>query len=291
MAALLLTGCGVGLSSAAPASDPFGPPPGTSPTPAARLTPAPTVDRPAAPAPGTEPPPGSGPVEQGPPGTAATSKAWVGTFHGHRIAVPRGHGAHVSLTFDDGPSPRYTPQVLALLAQHDTPAVFCVVGQQARAHPSLVRDEVRAGHVLCDHSRDHDLTMDRRGQAYVADEVRDGLTAIHAASPGTSVRFYRQPGGTWSPRVVRAMHQHDLTPLRWTDDPRDWSRPGSAAIVRRVVAQLEPDAVILMHDGGGDRTQTVEALRWLLDAFEAAGWQTVTAPRERLSDEQAARPQ
>jgi peptidoglycan/xylan/chitin deacetylase (PgdA/CDA1 family) len=215
----------------------------------------------------------------------------VGTFRGHEVEVPRGNGAQVSLTFDDGPSPRYTPQVLALLAQHHATAVFCVVGQEVRAHPHLVRQEVEAGHVLCDHSRDHDLAMNRRGQAYVSQEVRDGLTAIHAAAADVPVRFYRQPGGTWSPLVVRAMHQHDLTPLRWTDDPRDWSRPGSEAIVRRVVAQLEPGAVVLLHDGGGDRAQTVEALRWLLTALEAAGWRTAVAPEQHLSDHQAARPQ
>ena len=67
-------------------------------------------------------------------------------------------------------------------------------------------------------------------------------------------------------------------PLRWDDDARDWSRPGSTVIVRRVVAQLEPGGVILLHDGGGDRTQTVEALRWLLEARVAAGWVPVPAP-------------
>ena len=87
------------------------------------------------------------------------------------------------------------------------------------------------------------------------------------------------------------MDRNRLTPLRWTDDPRDWSRPGSPAVVRRVVDQLEPGGVILMHDGGGDRTQTVEALRWLLDALPAAGWVPVLAPEQRLSDKEAARPQ
>jgi peptidoglycan/xylan/chitin deacetylase (PgdA/CDA1 family) len=166
-----------------------------------------------------------------------------------------------------------------------------VIGQQARAYPELVRQEVAAGHVLCDHSRDHDLTMNRRGQAYVTQEVTDGLAAIRAASPGTRVPFYRQPGGTWSPQVVRAMDESGLTPLRWTDDPRDWSRPGANVIVRRVVGQLRPDGVILMHDGGGNRTQTIEALRWLLDALTAAGWDPVLAPEATLSKKDAARPQ
>lgn len=215
----------------------------------------------------------------------------MGTFRGKKVKVPRGHGAQVSFTFDDGPSPTFTPQVLALLDKHDVPAVFCLIGHQARAHPKLVREEVKAGHVLCDHSRDHDLFMNRKGQAYVTKEVTDGLAAIHAASPKTPVSFYRQPGGTWSPLVVRAMHHADLTPLRWTDDPRDWSRPGSRVIVHRVIDQVSPGAVILLHDGGGDRSQTVEALAWLLPALKAAGWTPISAPRRKLSDKAAARPQ
>ena len=205
--------------------------------------------------------------------------------------MPQGHGAHLSFTFDDGPSPKFTPQVLALLESNEVPAVFCLIGQQARAQPALVRKEIKAGHVLCDHSRDHDLAMNRKGQAYVTREVTDGLAAIHAAAPKTPVPFYRQPGGTWSPLVVRAMHASDLTPLRWTDDPRDWSRPGSRVIVHRVVAQLKPGAVILMHDGGGDRSQTIEALAWLLPALKAAGWVPVVAPKHAYSDKAAARPQ
>ena len=294
--AMLLTACGTGMSPGPP-FDPFDPsapgtphPPATPSTPAASATQTPSGIAPTTTSRGEPSPTPNRPAKPSAHASSLTDP-WVGTFHGHKVKVPRGHGAHISFTFDDGPSPRFTPQVLALLDAHDVPAVFCLIGTQAKAYPKLVRKEVKAGHVLCDHSRDHDLSMNRRGQAYVTDEVTDGLAAIHAASPGTPVPFYRQPGGTWSPQVVRAMKASNLTPLRWTVDPRDWSRPGSEKIVRRVVAQLEPGAVILMHDGGGDRTQTVEALTWLLDALTAAGWDPVPAPKKNLSNKAAARPQ
>ncbi|SDU92892.1 Polysaccharide deacetylase [Microlunatus sagamiharensis] len=235
------------------------------------------------------------PGETGRPGPAhpsASPDVWVGHFHGHRVEVPRGHGATMSFTFDDGPWPGSTSQVLALLAQHHVHAVFCLIGDQAQARPSLVRQEVAGGHELCDHSRDHDLLMGRKGQAYVDAEVSTGLAEVRGAAPkGTKVTFYRQPGGTWDPHVVRAMDDHDLDPLRWSDDPRDWSRPGSLTIVRRVVAKLHPGAVVLMHDGGGDRSESVEALRFLLDAVTAAGWVPVLAPHVHLSDKAAAKPQ
>jgi peptidoglycan-N-acetylglucosamine deacetylase len=287
---VLLSACGAG-APAGLAPEPFGPSRGAPPLPVASPTRTPAAGAPV-PAPGGEPSPVTGSSAHGPGGAGAvTTKAWVGTFRGHRITVPRGNGAHISFTFDDGPSPRFTPQVMALLDQHHVPAVFCLIGQQARAFPEVVRKEIKAGYVLCDHSRDHDELMNRRGQAYVTAEVTDGLAAIHAASPGTPVPFYRQPGGTWSPLVARAMEESRLSPLRWTDDPRDWSRPGSETVVRRVVAQLKPGGVILMHDGGGDRTQSVEALRWLLDALPAAGWVPVIAPQQKLTGRNAARPQ
>lgn len=221
-----------------------------------------------------------------------TPDTYVARFKGHQVRVPRGHGATLSFTFDDGPWPGSTAKVLTLLEQHHVHAVFCVIGNQARAYPSLVRREVAAGHELCNHSRDHDLTMNKKGAKYVDAEVGDGLAAIRRAAPrGTPVRFYRQPGGLWSPAVVKAMRARGHDPLRWSNDPRDWSRPGSAVIVRRVVSQLRPGAVILMHDGGGDRSQSVEALEFLLDAVIAAGWKPVLPPHVKLSAKAAARPQ
>lgn len=220
-----------------------------------------------------------------------TPTVWTGKFQGHTVKVPYGHGAPVSFTFDDGPSSKYTPQVLALLKKHQVPAVFCLIGNEARTHPGLVRREVNQGHELCNHSQDHDLAMNTKGKAYVDAEVDEGLADIRAAAPGVPVPFYRQPGGYWSPAVAQAMKRNDHYPLRWSDDPRDWSRPGSSKIVRRVVKDLRPGAVILMHDGGGDRSQTVEALSWLLEALPAAGWTPVLAPKKHLSAKAAAKPQ
>ena len=198
--AIVLTGCGLGLSSTAPASDPFGPPPGTSPTPVARPTSTQSVDQPV-PVPRAELSPTSTPSNKtASPGASTKAKAWVGTFHGHKIRVPQGHGAHVSLTFDDGPSPRYTPQVLALLAQHDTPAVFCVIGQQAQAYPKLVRKEVEAGHVLCDHSRDHDLAMNRRGRPTSPTRSTTASPPSTPPLPAPPCRSTASPAGPGHPR-------------------------------------------------------------------------------------------
>lgn len=192
------------------------------------------------------------------------------------LVVPAGRGATISLTFDDGPG-LFSGQVLALLARYHVPAVFCLIGIQAVRHPELVRAEAAAGHRLCDHSRDHDEQMSALGAAYVRAEVHDGLADIRQADPQVPVPFYRQPGGTWTPLVQAAVAAEQLRELHWTVDPRDWSRPGTEVIERRVLAGLRPGAVVLLHDGGGERSQTVAALAWLLPRLAAAGWR-FTAP-------------
>lgn len=192
------------------------------------------------------------------------------------LVVPPGSGGAASLTFDDGPAAA-TPQILELLEQARVTATFCSIGEHARQHPDLVRREVGDHMTLCDHSRDHAQGMPRRSRAFVRAEVRDGLLALRQVTQGADVPFYRQPYGQWSISIVSELSAVGLRPLRWTTDPRDWSTPGAVAIAQRVLLRLQPNAVILLHDGGGDRSQTVVALRWLLQALPAAGW-TITAP-------------
>jgi peptidoglycan/xylan/chitin deacetylase (PgdA/CDA1 family) len=206
------------------------------------------------------------------------------------LTVRNGHGAEVHFTFDDGPS-RYTRQVLAALATVDAPAVFCLVGDNAVARPEVVRAILAAGHALCDHTRDHSRSVGGRDRATVKAEINGGLREIRSVAGDAPVRYYRQPYGAWTPLAVEVMYAAGLNPLRWTDDPRDWSRPGTVAIAQRVLLRLRPGAVILMHDGGADRSQTVAALRWLLPHLRDAGWRFTLAPEKRLAPEVAARPE
>jgi peptidoglycan/xylan/chitin deacetylase (PgdA/CDA1 family) len=206
------------------------------------------------------------------------------------LAVPPGRGAAVSLTFDDGPDVA-TPQILQLLEQARVTATFCSIGEQARQLSGLVRRQVRDHMTLCDHSRDHAPGMPARSRAFVRAEIRDGLLALHQVAPDAPVPFYRQPYGEWSSTIISEITAVRLQPLRWTTDPRDWSTPGAVAIAQRVLLRLQPNGVILLHDGGGDRSQTVVALHWLLHALLKAGW-TFTTPRLlTLSTAAASRPE
>ncbi|TDD68306.1 polysaccharide deacetylase family protein [Jiangella aurantiaca] len=182
----------------------------------------------------------------------------------------------VTLTFDDGPHPVYTPQVLELLEEHDAIAVFCMVGQRAREHPEIVRQVVDAGHALCNHTDTHDEKLSERTREEIERQITETDEALDDAVGGdTEVRWFRQPATFVQPQVETVLGDHGLEPLDWTLDPRDWSRPGTESIVQDVLGGLEPGSVILLHDGGGDRSQTVAALDQILTGLDAAGYRYV----------------
>jgi peptidoglycan-N-acetylglucosamine deacetylase len=182
----------------------------------------------------------------------------------------------VALTFDDGPDPRWTPRVLAVLRRHGAVATFCMIGQNAIANPSLVQQVVDAGNRLCDHSRTHDEQLPDRPPETIDDEVVGTQATLSAATGGAPVQWYRAPGGNWAPAVITPSVAHGMQPLGWNIDPRDWERPGADEIVTAVQQQIHqqaPDgAIILLHDGGGPRDETVDALEQLIPWLVAQGY-------------------
>ncbi|OKI52968.1 polysaccharide deacetylase family protein [Micromonospora sp. CB01531] len=172
--------------------------------------------------------------------------------------------SRVALTFDDGPDPQYTPQVLALLRQYRVKATFCVVGENVDSHPDLVQAIVSEGHTLCNHSWNHDVSLGDRSPETIRDDLLRTDAAIRAAAPKARVDYYRQPGGAWTSGVVSVAEDLGMVPLHWAVDPVDWQMPGAAQITETVLTQTEPGSIVLMHDAGGDRSGTVEALQYLL---------------------------
>lgn len=187
-----------------------------------------------------------------------------------RTLVARPVGGHlpspgaVALTFDDGPDPVWTPRVLAALARAHAHATFCLIGRQAARYPALVRAIVAGGHALCNHTWDHDEQLPHRSRAQVVAEMARAQTAITRASGGVAPRLFRAPGGAWSPAVEQTARDLGLTPLTWTVDPRDWARPGVGAVLAVTLGRLSTGGVVLLHDGGGPRDQTLAALDQLL---------------------------
>lgn len=180
-------------------------------------------------------------------------------------------GRQVVLTFDDGPHPTQTKEVLRILREREVNAVFCLVGEQVAEHPALVRQIVDDGHALCNHTFSHDQHLSERAVGEVTREIVSTTDAIHNAVPGADVRYFRQPATLLRPDVGAVAGSLGYRPLDWTVDTHDWIRPSADAIVRAATQDLRPGAVILLHDGGGDRSATVAALPRILDAIEAKG--------------------
>ena len=181
-------------------------------------------------------------------------------------------GKTVALTFDDGPSLEHTPQVLDILDIHDVDATFCVVGRKVQEHPGLVKEIADRGHALCDHTNTHDLHLGHRTEDQIRTEIGRTADEIRAAAPDAKVPFYRAPGGNFSAEVIAVAASYDQQPLGWSVDPRDWTEPGANAIVTTVLDQVVPGSVVLLHDGGGDQSETVDALDQIITELEAAGY-------------------
>ncbi|MEU6773731.1 polysaccharide deacetylase family protein [Streptomyces sp. NPDC046759] len=189
------------------------------------------------------------------------------------IAHASDGGAHaVNITIDDGPDPLWTPQVLQVLRENGVKATFCMIGPQAQAHPDLVRQVVTAGHRLCDHTVSHDTTMDKKSEAYQSQQILEAQQQIIKASGGVRPMYYRAPGGAFTPYSRHLAAAHGMRPLGWNVDSKDFERPGTGAIVATVQRELPNGPTILFHDAGGDRSQTVAALRTLLPWLKQQGW-------------------
>ncbi|MCX4548662.1 MULTISPECIES: polysaccharide deacetylase family protein [unclassified Streptomyces] len=208
-----------------------------------------------------------------PKATASVTQGSDGKPVGVTIAHASDAGTHgVNITIDDGPDPRWTPQVLDLLREYGVKATFCMVGTQAQAYPDMVKKVVAAGHRLCDHTVAHDTGMDKKSEAYQSQQILDAERMITKASGGVRPMYYRAPGGAFTPYSRKLAASRGMRPLGWNVDTKDFERPGTDAIVATVDRELPNGPTLLFHDAGGDRTQTIEALRRILPKLKEQGY-------------------
>lgn len=208
-----------------------------------------------------------------------------------------GHGQHfrkilvgdltkkqVALTFDDGPHPAYTPQILRILKQYNARATFFVVGAQAQKYPDLIRAEVAAGSSVGNHTYDH-VSLVKIPPAYVGTEIK-ACGQILQQITGRAPHLFRPPGGTYDAGVAQMSDALGYTMVLWTDDPGDYASPGADVILNRTLARVNNGAIILLHDGIG---QTIQMLPRLLQSLRANGYETVTVD-EMLRQQRPAAP-
>lgn len=175
----------------------------------------------------------------------------------------------IALTIDDGPHPEWTPKMLDLLAEHQVKATFSLIGEEVKRFPKLAQRIVASGHELCNHTMHHPMDIGQMSERHVEAEITEAHDRI-AHATGVAPRYFRAPGGNWSRAVFASAAQHGMLPIDWDVDPRDWSRPGTHH-VEHTMRTAKGGDIILCHDGGGDRSETLTALRSVIPELKKRG--------------------
>lgn len=209
-----------------------------------------------------------------PPPPAIPSYRIVGCRSRTGAYLHGGHVREVAIGFDDGPAPD-TSAFLSMLERAHARATFFMIGRQvSSAYRADILRELRDGDVLGDHTFSHpDLTRTRN----VRGQLLSALAAIREVS-GYTPCVFRPPYGAYDASVVRTAGSLGLATVLWNDDPRDWSLPGTGAIVRTVLSEVKPGSIIISHDGGGARGQTLAAYPSIIAALHGRGYHIVTIP-------------
>ncbi|MEV5610727.1 polysaccharide deacetylase family protein [Streptomyces sp. NPDC052225] len=257
-----LTGCAAGERASSPPSASPSAAPAAGPPAARALNPSAYRLRPMA---GYE------------PQRAATAKLTVRHKPILSMDFERGERAMV-LTFDDGPDPRYTPDILRTLRKHDVRAMFFVCGEMAVDNKDLLREMADDGHVIGNHTWTHPL-LTRMTRSGMRPEIERTCEVIED-TVGEPPAWFRAPYGAWNRAAFRLGADLGMEPLAWTVDTLDWNTPGTGTIVTRVLRGAAPGVVVLNHDAGGNRSQSVSALREYLPQLIDDGYR-ITVPRRR----------
>lgn len=192
------------------------------------------------------------------------------------------HEKYIALTFDDGPNPPYTNEIVEYLHRQHVPATFFVVGMAVEKHPDVVRQEVAYGNALGNHSWSHaHLVLERR--AHIRSQLEKTDAAIVQAT-GVHTRLFRPPFGARDFAVLDTARSMGYQIIMWSVPlPRDWTNPPPQVIAQRVLRHIGDGAIIVLHDGNrglpGDRSNTVEATKIIVTALKREGYHFVTVPQ------------
>lgn len=230
----------------------------------------------------------SGGVGQGCPGGGAPRPRPYVIYNAASYGTPSSN--MVALTFDDGPVPASSMPILSFLEQSHTPATFFVMGQYANAYPWLIQREAADGFAIGVHTWNHpDMQLlSVNARAY---QLGATIQQLHL-DLGNSfcVWLWRPPYGSVNSGIVTQAGAFGLTTVNWDVDPLDWSRPGTMVIVQRVLSQVRPGSIILLHDGPAARDQTAAALPYILAGLRDRGLVPVTLPTLLASESAATGP-
>ncbi len=181
----------------------------------------------------------------------------------------------IALTFDDGPWPNSTSQVLSVLKKNNIKATFFVVGRQVKQYPQLTKQIVAEGHAIANHTWSHQYH--KFNESAAARELDDTASLIYKLT-GVKTVLFRPPAGILNNGLVSYAHKKKYAVVMWSADSLDWRYRSAPALMNSVLKAAKPGGIILLHDGGGDRTKTVQALPQLIAQLKKQGYQFVTVP-------------
>ena len=196
---------------------------------------------------------------------------------GHVIWDIKTNEKMVALTFDDGPNPVYTPQILDLLAHYNAKATFFVIGSEADRNTSIIKREYREGHEIALHTYHHVYNF-HSNKAEFKYELKKEANTIKRITGGYNPSLYRPVAGRINDFIVQNSIKNGYTVIMWSwhQDTRDWESPGTNKIINQVISNTRPGDIIIFHDSGGDRKQTVKALKKILEFYNKTGYKCVT---------------
>ncbi|MFN6566752.1 polysaccharide deacetylase [Nostoc minutum NIES-26] len=181
----------------------------------------------------------------------------------------------IALTFDDGPWPQSTAQVLDILKENNIKSTFFVVGQNVKNYPDLLKRVIAEGHAIGNHTWHHWYHyMNQQAAAYEIDHTTD----LIYKTTGVKTNLFRPPGGIMHNGVAAYARNSKYAIIMWSSDSVDYSLPAVPKLINNVFRLAKPGGIVLMHDGGGNRTKTVQALPEIIAGFRKQGYSFVTIP-------------
>ncbi|RUT10125.1 hypothetical protein DSM106972_006200 [Dulcicalothrix desertica PCC 7102] len=192
----------------------------------------------------------------------------------------------IALTFDDGPWPKYTEQVLDILKTNNVKGTFFVIGNNMKNLPVVGKRIVTDGHTIANHTWHH--WYHRLNPSVAAKEINDTEEIIYKVT-GVRTNLFRPPGGVLGNGPAAYARSKKYSVIMWSADSNDYKRPAASRLIGNVMRFSKPGGIVLMHDGGGVRDSTVKALPEMIKKFKQQGYRFVTIPEMlELEDQQLA---
>jgi peptidoglycan-N-acetylglucosamine deacetylase len=180
----------------------------------------------------------------------------------------------VALTYDDGPNPEYTNKLINLLDELEVKATFFTIGKEIKAHPQVIKQLVKSGHEVGNHSYSHQK-MTWKTPKFIAEEINKTDELLRELGVENEILF-RAPFGFKRLTLPYILKQKKRKNILWSLDPKDYQESNPEIIAQRIIQNIKPGTIILLHDGGGDRTATINATEIVINKLQARGYRFLT---------------